>query len=31
MSDVRKGNYYKDLDLKVGIEDGKLGSPCNNR
>ena len=31
MSDVRKGNYYKDLDLKAEMEDGKLGSQCNNR
>ena len=31
MSDVRKGNYYKDLDLKAEMEDVKLGSQCNNR
>jgi hypothetical protein len=31
MSDVRKGNYYKNLDLKAEMEDGKLGSQCNNR
>jgi hypothetical protein len=31
MSDVRKGNYYKDLDFKAEMEHGKLGSQCNNR
>ena len=30
VSDVRKGNYYRDIDLKVEMEDGRLGSQCYN-